>query len=455
MKTSVLLINPWIHDFAAYDFWAKPIGILYIASYLRQNGYDVEFIDCLDPYHPEMLRDSGIKSPKRHSSGKGQFFKQTILKPSPISHIKKNYRRYGITPDSLLTSLRRMRKPAFIFMTSKMTYWYPGIFETIKILKRAFPDVPVLLGGNYVTLCPEHAMKSGADYIIPSTAENQMKSIICDLLTGEASYIPDISKLDTLPYPSYDLINNPDQLPILTSRGCPMKCTYCASKLLYASYSKRDPVKVVDEIEYWYKSLGVRHFSFYDDALLIDPDNMIIPMAEEVINRRLPVQFHCPNGLHLSQVSDKIARLMFKSGFRTIRFGFETSNVVRQSESGGKVENKHLEEAVIHLKNAGYKTNDIGVYIMCGLPGQSAEEVRDTLHFVHAQGAFPVIAEYSPIPGTALWPEAIASSPYDLANEPLFHNNSLLPCRDSTMTFKMYESLKREARDLKVKCGDS
>ncbi|MDD5681241.1 MAG: radical SAM protein [Candidatus Omnitrophica bacterium] len=451
MKKHIILINPWIHDFAAYDFWAKPIGILYIASYLRLNGYEVTFIDCLDPYHPDMIKNSRIKNPKRHFSGKGQFHKEIIDKPSPIKFVNKNYKRYGITPDCFLESLRRAGHPSFIFITSKMSYWYPGVFETIKLTRNVFPDAPVLLGGNYVTLCPEHAKKSGADYLISSNAESRMESIIRDILHGNISFVPDITKLDSLPYPSYDLLNRPDQLPILTARGCPFKCTYCASKLLFPQYSQRDPIMVVDEIEHWNRTLGVNNFSFYDDALLIEPDKMIIPFMEEVINRRLSLSFHCPNGLHLSQVSEKVANLLYRSGFRTIRFGFETSNVERQSETGGKVRNEHLEEAVVHLKNAGYRTEDIGVYVMCGLPGQSAEEVLDTIHFVDAQKATPVIAEYSPIPGTALWDKAVECSHYDLVNEPLFHNNSLLPCHSDILSVKMYENLKRETKAIRDK----
>lgn len=451
MKTHIILVNPWIHDFAAYDFWAKPIGILYIASYLRLNGYEVTFIDCLDPYHPGMTKDAGIKNPRRHFSGKGQFHKEIIDKPSPLKFVNKNYKRYGISPDCFLESLRKADDPSFIFITSKMTYWYPGVFETIKLTRNAFPDVPILLGGNYVTLCPEHAGKSGADYLISSNAENQMENIIRNILNGDPSFIPDMARLDSLPYPSYDLINRPDQLPILTARGCPFKCTYCASKMLFPKYSQRDPFRVVDEIEYWNKSLGVSNFSFYDDALLMEPEKMIVPFAEEVIRRGLSLNFHCPNGLHLSQVSERVANLLFRSGFRTIRFGFETSNIKRQSETGGKVKNEHLEEAVVHLKKAGYRTEDIGVYVMCGLPDQSAEEVLDTVRFVDSRGAIPVIAEYSPIPGTALWERSVECSAYDLVNEPLYHNNSLLPCHSDILSVKMYEELKRETKAIREK----
>ena len=51
----ILLINPWIDDFAAYDFWAKPLGLLTIAGILRMHGYTITYIDCLDRFHPEEL----------------------------------------------------------------------------------------------------------------------------------------------------------------------------------------------------------------------------------------------------------------------------------------------------------------------------------------------------------------------------------------------------------------
>jgi len=50
---NILLVNPWICDFAAYDFWAKPIGILTLASILRRHGFSVYYIDCLDRFHPK------------------------------------------------------------------------------------------------------------------------------------------------------------------------------------------------------------------------------------------------------------------------------------------------------------------------------------------------------------------------------------------------------------------
>ncbi len=65
-----------------------------------------------------------------------------------------------------------------------------------------------------------------------------------------------------------------------------------------------------------------------------------------------------------------------------------------------------------------------------------------SINFIHSCGARPIVAEYSPIPGTALWDEAVRCSPYPIAEEPLFQNNTLLPCRDAALTADMYHALK-------------
>jgi radical SAM superfamily enzyme YgiQ (UPF0313 family) len=232
----------------------------------------------------------------------------------------------------------------------------------------------------------------------------------------------------------------------MASRGCPYSCSYCASGLLSDRFRRRDPIRVTDEIEHWYLRLGIRDFSFYDDALLVDPSGMAIPLLNELIRRNLPISFHCPNGLHLRDITPEVGNLMFRAGFKTIRFGFESSDRLRQTSTGGKVDNQELMDAVHHLKRAGYPNDAIGVYVLCGLPGQSAQEVRESIRFVRSGGARPIITEYSPIPGTGLWDEALNASPYPIADEPLFQNNTLLPCRNDSLTYDMYQALKLMCR---------
>jgi len=443
---SILLVNPWIYDFAAYDFWIKPMGLMTLGAILRKNGFDVTAIDCLNPAYETQNPALSISRLKRTPLGTGEFQKTHIPKPDAFSDFPRRYSRYGISIASFHSALLRLPAPDMILVTSMMTYWYPGVFEAIRQVRAVFPGVPVVAGGGYVTLCRGHAASSGADILVEGPGEYALASLCRDILNEDLDFVPSPGNLDAYPYPAFDLLPRNDQVPILTSRGCPFDCTYCASRLLYPSFARRNPDRVVEEIEFWYKKHGIVNFSFYDDALLIRPEEMIIPLAKELGKKGLPCRFHCPNGLHLREVTEEIAGLMFHAGFETIRFGFETSEESRQRSTGGKVKNRDLERAIACLKRAGYRGRDIGVYLLCGLPGQDAAEVRNSIDYVSARGARPIIAEYSPIPGTALWDQAVAASPFPIAEEPLFHNNTLLPCRNDHLDYTMYRALKMLTR---------
>ena len=442
MNRHILLINPWIYDFSAYDLWYKPLGLLYLASILRINGVHISWIDCLDPDPLDMHQELHVRMPKRKSSGEGSYAVERISKPTPLKSIQRNFHRYGMTPRVFLNTLKLVSKPDVIMITSMMTYWYLGLFDIISLLKMSYPGVPVVLGGNYVTLCPRHASLSGADFCLSGLGELSLPPLLKDLLSMDMHFLPNVQNLDSYPYPAFDITRQRDYIPILTSRGCPYRCNYCASHLLIDRFRRRDPFCVANEIEHWYSRFGIKNFSFYDDALLVNPPEMASPLLHEIIRRRLPVQFHCPNGLHLREITPELSSLMYRTGFRTIRFGFETSDLIRQKETGGKVNNEEFREAVHHLKLAGYRPQDIGIYILCGLPGQSVDEVRETIRFVRSSGARPFLTEYSPIPGSDLWNDAVASSPYPIDTEPLFQNNTLLPCKSASLTDRMYQTLK-------------
>ena len=140
------------------------------------------------------------------------------------------------------------------------------------------------------------------------------------------------------------------------------------------------------------------------------------------------------------------AALLFRSGFKTIRLGLETSDEAVQIETGGKVDNQGFRRAVKNLKKAGYPSEEIGVYVMAGLPGQEVEEVKETIALVRENGAKPILTEYSPTPHTSMFEKAKQMSPFDLESEPLFHNNSILPCQWEGFTLA---DLKRLKEDLK------
>ena len=434
----VLLISPWIFDFAAYNFWIKPLGLLYIASLLRKNGFRITLIDCLD-----------FREKKKY--GDGKFFRTKIKKPLPVVSFPRNYCQYGMPEEFLLKRLSLIEeKPDLIGITSAMTYWYPGVFRLIELLRKIFGKVPIVLGGIYATLCYEHAKEhSGADFVFNGRGEWKALKFISELTDVELKTPDSERQANALPYPSFDLYPSVDYVCILTSRGCPFQCVYCASPVLTKRFIRRDPFEVLKEIEHWVTRYEVKNIAFYDDALLIEPDKYIIPLLKEIVRRGIPASLHAPNGLHVREIGRELADLLFCAGFKTVRLGFETSSEVAQRETGGKVNNQEFQWAVKSLKEAGYFSEEIGAYVLAGLPGQRVGEVEESISFVREAGARPYLVEYSPVPHTRLFEIAKERSSFDLENEPLFHNNSIFPCQWEGFTMSDLKRLRMNLRGTK------
>jgi pyruvate-formate lyase-activating enzyme len=442
---NLLLVNPWIYDFAAYDLWAKPLGLLYLAALLGKNGWTVDYIDCLDAHHPTLKR-AGSKEPQRRPDHRGHWYREEVAKPLPLQGIPRRFYRFGLSPEAFRKCIEPLSSPQAVLVTSGMTYWYTGVHEVIQVIKEAFPGVPLILGGNYPTLCSAHAEENaGADFICRGRGEMQALQLLEGLTAVSPSFIPDLNDLDTLPSPAFGLYPHLDYCCCLTSRGCPLDCVYCASSLLNPKFIRRDPAAVVAEIARWVLEYKVEDIAFYDDALLID-HQFAVALLKGIGDRGIKARFHAPNGLHCRGITEEIAHLMRRAGFATVRISLETVSAERQLATGGKVSTEEFQAAVYNLRQAGYVAAEIGTYILAGLPGQEREEVEETIRFVRGCGARPYLAEYSPLPGTPLWTEATRRSPFDLAGEPMFHNNTILPCRWDGLGWDDLQALKDMVR---------
>ncbi|MBW1998080.1 MAG: radical SAM protein [Deltaproteobacteria bacterium] len=449
MKPELILINPWIYDFAAYDLWSKPLGLLYLAAYLRDSGFRVTLIDCLDIHHPGMKRYPGVSKPLRRAFGTGKFWREIIQRPAPLKDFPRRYYRYGISIPLFVDALKKIKRPAAILVTSLMTYWYPGVVDAVRIAREVHRGVPIILGGIYAYLCTEHARRhAGADLVFDRAGFDSLElvtNVLAEFGVKGGNPPPGI---DRVSYPAFDLLRKVDYACILTSAGCPYRCSYCASNLLNPRFCQRDPDSVVSEIEYWHKKHGVVDFAFYDDALLINWGTHMGVILERILRRNLCLRFHTPNALHIREIGREVAEILYRSGFKTIRLGLETADRAFHDDFDRKLSEGDFERAVANLHGACFTRNQIGAYILMGLPGQSAESVLATIKAVGRSGATPYLAEYSPIPMSPLWQKALETSKHDLANEPLFHNNILLPCWDEEQKALIPELRKmvREAR---------
>ena len=438
----ILLVNPWIHDFAAYDFWAKPLGLLTLGGLLREHGARVSYLDCLDRFHP--------RSPSRSSSaarcGRGPYLKTAIARPRGLEDIPRNYCRYGIDPDWFRRDLEALDPPDLVLVTSLMTYWYPGVRETIGAIRSIHPQAPVVLGGIYATLCPDHARRTcGADRVAVGPGEGAILPLAAELIGWSPTPRFDPQDLDSLPRPVMDLEHRLAHVPVLTSRGCPFQCAYCASHRLQPRMMRRSPRSVAAEIVYWHRHHGVRDFAFYDDALLVDAERHIIPLLEQIIDAGIDVRFHTPNALHIREITRPLARLMRRAGFHTIRLGLETTAFERRQSMDRKVNEEEFLRTIGHLKAAGFSAGQVGAYLLAGLPGQDVTGVENSIAVVKQAGVTPVIAHYTPIPHTPMWDDAVAASRYDLESDPIFTNNAIFPCQSERFSWEVLTRLKHLA----------
>ncbi|MDZ7401414.1 MAG: radical SAM protein [candidate division KSB1 bacterium] len=437
---NILLVNPWIFDFAAYDFWIKPIGLLSIGHYLEQHGYRTYLIDCLDRFHPL------IPKTKQKKYGTGKFIRTEVEKPAILKHIPRKYCRYGLPLEAFFAALDQIPQPAAILVTSGMTYWYPGPQFAIRLLRERFPNTMIALGGIYATLCYDHALRhAGADIVIKGPGEIAALKML-DKLTGNDRTIDDRNL--EFPTPTYHYYQKLISVPVITSMGCPYRCSFCASHLIAGKFRQRDPEMVIEEIEYYYRRRHVRHFAFYDDALLINQERHLSAILDTIIERKLHIDFHTPNGMHAKEITPDLAKKMFQANFKTIRLSFETVNPARRPDIGNKIDEDALANALDYLEQAGYRRKEIDTYVIMGLPNQSVDEVVEGLLFVIGLGSKAKLTSFSPIPGTLDWDRAVQSGNLDPDIDPLLTNNSIFPLRRADFTYDMFQKVKNLAKVL-------
>jgi len=440
MKKNILLINPWIYDFTAYDFWLRPLGLLYIASILREKTCcRLYFIDCLDRFHPLLE-----KKPKSTADGRGHFPKEEVQKPEVLKNVPRKYSRYGIPLKLFLFELDRAPVPDLILITCTMTYWYPGVQAVVELVRKKFGSVPIILGGIYASLATEHAIRSsGADVVVPGPAENKIlpivKQILGDADVREAEY----RTFQDLPRPAYDLLPDKGWLPLLSSRGCPFRCTFCAGPLLYDRFEQNHPSGIAADIGRLFQQFGTRHFSFYDDALLLNKEAHIIPIFEEVVRRAWPVFFHTPNGLHIREIDQDLAFLMKKAGVRSLYLSQESFDEAVIRDACPKVAEGDLEKAVAYLDKAGYRREDINVYLIAGLPNQELAGIKESLLHVGGLGAKVRLAYFSPIPGTPVWRDLVDKGILKKDADPLIYNKLTFPYLWGDFSARDFESLRK------------
>ncbi len=385
---NALLINPWVTDFKLYDEWMHPVGLYLLGSLLKDKGWNIEYINCLQ-------RDTELKA-KRYNTG---AFQSTILDtPQIFQDVERHYRQYGITKSFFLENLRTAKKPDIIFLTSGMTYWIDGLKETYKQIKKVFPETPITIGGISAQLMPDLLKNT-----FPEALIYEKQILNNDVLQLSENLTLEVNNHNRSLLSMLEIIGPMKHGPILTTLGCPYNCSYCASKLIQKKFFVRSTEIIFEEVRYMAEEQNVLDFSFYDDALLFKPENNFLPLAEKILQLNKTLRFHTPNGLHIKWIDKNVAETMEKAGFKTLRFGYESGDKRHKDYTGYKTEQKEIRDKVRILLKAGFPAKDIGIYVMGGLPDQTPQLMFEDIRFINSLGVKAKPVFISPVPNTPLY----------------------------------------------------
>ena len=406
MTPKILLVNPPIYDFAAYDFWLKPYGLLSIAGYLHGKA-DFALFDYLDRLHPFVVAQQELQSDQW---GRGRFHCEQIRSPQCLEEIPRHFRRFGLPRNILRAFLAKAEPPDYVLVQTMMTYWYQGVEEVIQDIRQSHPKTKIILGGNYVTLCPNHAETLGADLLVRGTNLGPLWEYL--------GITPDLTQPAL-----WEAYSKLDVGVLKLSDGCPFKCTYCSVPKVYSKFSARPPHRSLAELKLL-RRLGVQNIAFYDDALLYKAQEILMPFLNEVIKQNLKVNLHSPNALNARFITKDLAPLMVQAGFKTFYLGFESTSPQWQKRTGSKVFSDELTRAVNHLTAAGAAPTNITAYQILGHPFSNIQQLEESMHFVNSLGIRGMLADFSPIPGT---PDGDQCKKWVNMAEPLMHNKTAFP----------------------------
>lgn len=285
-----ILINPPIYDTQYWARWSLPHGLLKIATWLRDEGYDLKLFDCLNPYG----EDSGVpgKSIDFESYDAVRKEKKSVVvlgtnierEETPSYRLKSNEKwkyTFGM-PNSILDLRLREYKDEIkhknyqeveVWVTSIMTYWWESTRDVIKTALEIFPNAKIRVGGIYPTLTHKYnhpQTKLGIDPLV--IKGDQLDLDDEEMMSNHLivyNEVLDASNLN-LALDLYKEEERPPYTILTTSRGCPHICAYCASNILNDGTKVRNRTlqDVIKEIKEMYRQ-GTRVFCFYEDNLLM------------------------------------------------------------------------------------------------------------------------------------------------------------------------------------------
>lgn len=383
----VLFVNP-PQTASKYKFMgviAPPLGIAYMAGVLQENNIDVEILDA-------SAEDMNFKDVEKE-----------LLK----------------------------RKPDLVALTA-LTPTIGRALETAQVVKETLPDSIVVMGGyhptfNFIeTLEDENVdivIRGEGEYImlnLVQALENQsslhdVKGIVFEDKNSKEIVVnpeaPLIQDLDELPFPALNLLPmkkyrlldmDTHMTTMITTRGCPMQCSFCSSAAMHGKKIRERSVEnIVDEIEYLKTNYDIDTIAFMDDTFTLKK-RKVMAICDEILKRNIEIMWGCTS--RVDTLDEKLLKKMKESGCITIFIGVESADQQQ-------LDNMCKNTTIAKIENAFKIAHKLKIRtiasVALGMPGDTKEIMNKTVKFVHKlKPNYAIYSLATPYPGTRFYKEA-------------------------------------------------
>jgi radical SAM superfamily enzyme YgiQ (UPF0313 family) len=368
------------------------LGLGYLASAVRRGGHHVELLDCVQEKMDFDAFDGFLKDKKYDVIG------------------------FQVFSYDLYNARRQM-----------------------EISRKRLPRAVLCAGGPHPSGDPEGTMDTlvESDYAVAGEAEIAFPGLLAALDAGgslegvpnliwrkngrvQQNPVSFVHDLDRLGFPAWDLIDprtyplmpigifvkNTPIAPIVITRGCPCRCTFCAGRRLTGrKLRKRSVENAVEEIEYLVHEFGIRELHLQDENFTFHK-NYVIKFCELLQKRDLKITWCCPGGIRLNTLDKELLQVMEKAGCYAFAVGIESASPRILKLMRKDLDLEQVEEKIDLIKSV----TDIqitGFFIM-GYPGETPEEMGQTAAFSRRLKIDKAnFGSFMPLPGSANYEDLI------------------------------------------------
>ncbi|QTA83757.1 Cobalamin-binding radical SAM protein [Desulfonema limicola] len=440
----ILLIQPPIQDFYLTAKRTIPYGLACIAARLIQQGFSVEIFDSL------ACSKSRIIELPLEMEYLNQFYGKPDISPFALFH---KYRHFGYSFEHI-GRIARDSKAFLIGISSLFTAYSSQALECARVVKKFYPGCYIVMGGHHPTSLPESVMECReVDFVIRGEGEAGLPELAgCLKDNGDIKNVPGIvfrdhdnivkisepalmADPDDYPLPAMNLVNNRfyqrkkfGSMVIISSRGCPMKCSYCSVGASYLKYRRRCVDSVIREMEHGFYNYNVRFFDFEDENLSLEKSWFLELLEKIQIKfKHWDIELRAMNGLFSPSLDKQVICAMKQAGFKTLNLSLGSASAQQLKKFRRPDVRDSVENAIGLALDCGL---EVVCYIIAGALGQNPKDSIFDLLWIASKNVLAGVSVYYPSPGSADY--ALAKESGMLPKHFSLMRSSTLPISNTT-----------------------